>query len=373
MTRGKPCSLAPAAALLAVLGAGCGKKLPPLPPLQAIPARVEPLTVSQQATDAVLRFPYPTKTVAGAPLDGLTRVTLFRETVPAAPGAPPPPPAEGPAREREEKLFLSRAERLGDLGRAELDEATVGGELLVRDPLHALFAEKRLGRVFLRYAVTATRDRRSVSQLSPIVSLKPLVPPGAPQALSAVVEASRVCLEWKAPVEMLDGSLGVTVAAYAVYRRDDVPGSDPVYDEPVGLASRGPFFVDEAVSAGRRYVYTVRAAPAPGPPFVLGPPAEEVLADTRDVFPPPAPEGLLLLRETGGVRLVWSPVRSGDLDGYRVYRRAADGSLTPLAPRVAETTYFDAGAAPEAAYAVTAVDKAGNESPRAEAAPEARR
>lgn len=373
MRRRTPRPWVPVAALLAALGTGCGKKLPPLPPLQVIPARVEPLTVSQQATDAVLRFPYPRKTVTGAPLDGLTRVTLFREIVPAPQGAPPPPPAEGPAKEREEKLFLARAERLGNLGRAELDEATVGGELVVRDPLHALFAEKRLGRVFLRYAVTATRDRRSVSPLSPIVAMKPLLPPGPPLTLAAVVEASRICLEWKAPVEMLDGSSGVHVAAYAVYRRDDVPGSDPVYDQPVGVATRGPFFVDEAVSPGRRYVYTVRAAPAPGPPFVLGPPAEEVLADTRDVFPPPVPQGLLLLRETGGVRLVWSPVQAGDLDGYRVYRRGAGGSLSPLAARVTETSYFDAGAPPDASYAVSAVDKAGNESPRAEAAPEERR
>ena len=53
---------------LASAAAACGKKLPPEAPLQVIPARVEPLEVVQEGTDAVLRFPYPSRTVLGTSL-----------------------------------------------------------------------------------------------------------------------------------------------------------------------------------------------------------------------------------------------------------------------------------------------------------------
>jgi hypothetical protein len=65
--------------------------------------------------------------------------------------------------------------------------------------------------------------------------------------------------------------------------------------------------------------------------------------------------------EAAGTRLVWNPSLAGDLAGYRVYRlegerrvRIADGLKDPL--------YFDAGEKGRT-YGVTAVDKAGNESP----------
>ncbi len=363
---------AAATASLALLIAGCGKKLPPMAPLQVIPARVTPLRVTQEASDAVLRFPFPSRTNAGEPLSGLTKVTVYRELLPAVAGAPAPPPPEGEARPREEKLFLQRAERVMELSRAELDEATVGRELVVRDSLSQLFASGRLGKVFLRYAVTATRDARRVSELSPLVALRPLLPPGPPRDLLATVEERRVCLDWKPPVEMLDGSLFVTAKAYAVYRRDALEGPDGVYEEPVAVVKH-PLYIDEAVVPERRYLYTVRAAPAEARPLVLGPPAVEALADTRDVFPPPVPEGLVVLRETEGVRLVWSPVLAGDLDAYRVYRRGGgEKELRLLAPRVTDTTFFDPKAPEGAAYAVSAVDRSGNESGKVTAAADRR-
>jgi hypothetical protein len=95
-------------------------------------------------------------------------VTVFRELIPAPPGARAPEPPDGAAeREREEKLFRQRAETIRDLPREALDAVTVGSELVVRDPMLPLFLEKRIGRVFLRYGVTATRDRKRVSSPLP--------------------------------------------------------------------------------------------------------------------------------------------------------------------------------------------------------------
>ena len=335
----------------------------PEAPLLVIPARPEPLRVTQEAGDVVLRFPFPAKTVQGAPLTNLTRVTVFREIVPAPPGARAPAAAtEAAEREREEKLFRQRAEAIRELPREALDEVTVGSEIVVRDSMLPLFLEKRLGRVFLRYGVSATRDRKRASPLSPLVAIVPRVPPSEPRGLVATVEEGRVCLEWLPPAGMLDGTTPAAVAGYSVYRRDV---SEEMYDEPIGVAARPPF-VDANVAPGRKLVYTVRAAPTAERPAVLGPAADETLADTRDVFPPRTPEGLLVLAEEGGNRLLWNPSLARDLAWYRVFARDGEGEWRRLAEGLTDPSYYDAGAPRGRRYGVTAVDAAGNESPRGE-------
>ncbi len=319
--------------------------------------------MSQEGGDVVLRFPFPTKTVQGTPLTNLTRVTVLREVVPAPAGARAPEPAKAAAdREREEKLFRQRAEVVRELDRAGLDEVTVGSEILIRDSMLPLFIEKRLGRVFLRYGVTATRDRKRVSPLSPLVSIVPRVPPAEPLALVATVEEGRVCLEWLEPATMVDGTSPATVEAYAVYRREE---AEEAYDAWIGVSPGSPY-VDQTVLPGKRYLYTVRAAPSRDLPPVLGPAGDEVVADTRDVFPPKAPDGLIVLAEEAGNRLVWNPVLSRDLTGYRVWARDGAGAWRLLADGLPEPSYYDAGAPRGRRYGVTAVDAAGNESPREE-------
>lgn len=354
---------APLLLLAAALAAGCGRKIAPEAPLLVLPARPEPLRVTQEGSDVVLRFPFPSKTVQGTPLTNLTRVTVWREIVPAPAGArAPEPPKEAAERERQEKLFRQRAEAIRDLPREALDEVTVGSELVVRDPMLPLYVEKRIGRVTLRYGVTATRDRKRVSPLSPLVSILPRVPPAEPRGLSATVEEGRVCLEWLEPEGMLDGTTPASVAGYAVYRRDAAEDS---YGEWIGVAVRSPF-VDEGAPPGRRFVYTVRAAPTADLPPVLGPAADEVLAETRDVFPPKAPDGLLVLSEEGGNRIVWNPALARDLAGYRVFARDGEGAWVLLADGLADPSFYDRGAPRGRRYGVTAYDAAGNESPREE-------
>ncbi len=348
------------AVVLALAAAGCGRKLPPQAPLLVLPARVEPVRISQEGSDVVLRFPYPTVTNAGEPLTNLTKVTVLREVQGAREGQKPPaPPADSAARERDERLFRQRAETVAELSRADLDAATVGGDLVVRDPLVPLYREQRIGRVLLRYAVTATRDRKRVSPLSPIAAIVPRVPPDRPLRVVATVEEKRVCLDWWPPAAMLDGATPATVAGYAVYRR---ALSDEEYDDkPLGVAIGPLSYVDETAGSGRLYAYTVRAAPVADVPLILGPAADEVLVSTKDVFPPPAPEGLLVLAEAGGTRLVWNPSLAGDLAFYRVY--VLDGGKRMLLQdHLKDPLWFDAGASGRT-YGVTAVDASGNESP----------
>jgi len=137
--------------------------------------------------------------------------------------------------------------------------------------------------------------------------------------------------------------------------------------DPIAVVKDVTSYVDESVHPDRKYLYTVRGAAAAETPLLLGAPADEVLADTADVFPPPAPDGLLVLTEQGGVRLVWNPVLVPDLAGYRVYRKESGlPAWTKVADGLKETVFFDGAAGPGVQYGVTAVDLSGNESSRAE-------
>ena len=351
--------------LAALVLHACGKKLPPQAPLQVVPARPAALSVAQEGTEVVLRFPYPRQTVTGEALTDLTKVTVYRELVAARPGMKPPPPPEGPARAREEQTFLLRAEKVLEMSRAEMDDATVGSEVVARDSLLPLLEEGRLGKVFLRYGVAATRGAKGAGDLSPLTSILPAIPPGNPIHLTSEVEDRRVCLSWLSPVDMLDGTRPPKVAGYVVYRRKP---DEEEYGPPLGIALHAPLFVDETAQSNQRYLYTVRATSIRELPLVLGPPADEILVDTKDVFAPPAPEGLLVLVEAGANRVLWNPVLSPDLAGYRLFRREPDGTWRLLAENLKEPSYVDERAPKDAAYGVTAVDTSGNESRRAEAA-----
>ena len=199
-----------------------------------------------------------------------------------------------------------------------------------------------------------------MSELSPIAAIVPRVPPDRPLRVVPVVEESRVCLDWWPPAAMLDGSTPTVVAGYAVYRRD--AAEEEFDDQPIGVAIGALSYVDAAARPDHAYVYTVRAAPVAEVPLVLGPAADPVAVSTKDVFPPPAPEGLLVLAESAGTRLVWNPSLARDLAFYRVYRlrgRLPDASRgLPEGPALLRRGGRRAGT-----YGVTAVDKAGNESP----------
>ena len=84
-----------------------------------------------------------------------------------------------------------------------------------------------------------------------------------------------------------------------------------------------------------------------------------------DTFPPAAPTGLKTIPSEGAITLIWNPNTEGDLAGYIVLRASVPaGVLTPLTPVPIQLTTFRDTVARGArfAYAVKAIDKAGNAS-----------
>ena len=92
------------------------------------------------------------------------------------------------------------------------------------------------------------------------------------------------------------------------------------------------------------------------------PPGCTVLKDT---FAPAPPTGVTAVASEGAINLIWTPGPERDLAGYRVLRATLPaGDLQPVTPQtITESSFTDrVQAGVRYAYAVQAIDTAGNAS-----------
>lgn len=105
---------------------------------------------------------------------------------------------------------------------------------------------------------------------------------------------------------------------------------------------------------------------------IAGTPSETYILNTRDVFPPAVPTGLVAVASPDEhvIDLSWAPNTESDLAGYIVYRREAGSTAAPTRISPAQTipgpAFRDttAVAGRVYAYSVSAIDQDKNESQR---------
>jgi len=363
--------------LALAIGAACGKKGDPQPPVPRGPHAIADLKVEQEGLDAVLAFSYPDRLLSGLPLTDLAAIEIYRVTDPPPTLVSPAPAPSGPAPKTDEapaagarrtalnarlaeEAFYREAKKIDTLPIAALAQRTRGASILYRDPLGTLLASGKAPSL-LGYAVVAVRRGGERSPLSNAATLAPDIPPGPPIILAVTSEESRICLEWSEPDSDDLGRRPAKVGGFFVYRRtlDEDEYGPPLNNIPIV----GTSFID-APPPFARLVYTVRAT-LPDKPKIEGPPAIEAGVDHRDIYPPSAPARLDALSEGKLVRLVWDPVAAGDLAGYAVYRAEGTGEFTRLTPDLVKESFFNDTTAQSGRryrYVVKAVDTTGNES-----------
>lgn len=129
----------------------------------------------------------------------------------------------------------------------------------------------------------------------------------------------------------------------------------------------GHEWTDSAVENGKSYDYQVQALVDLGNQKVAESELSEIKSQTyEDKFPPAAPTGLQADPTPNSVALVWESNTEPDLAGYRVYRSVGDRPFEKVADVNAVPSYSDnmIEHGKTYHYAVTAIDKANNESNR---------
>ncbi len=147
-----------------------------------------------------------------------------------------------------------------------------------------------------------------------------------------------------------------------VYRRNPLAKfGAPIQSTPQAANA----FLDRTVALGESWCYAVTTVVATDPAVESAPSNESCLA-VKDITPPAPPAGVSALAREDAVEVSWSPSAEADLAGYRIYRAEEGGQPARVAEAPAtETSWRDTAAGQGAPryYAVSAYDKAGNESP----------
>jgi len=200
------------------------------------------------------------------------------------------------------------------------------------------------------FAVRFRSVKGHLSEFSNSVTTEPGPAPSVPANLKVDVEEDRLVVTWDSPP-----SPDAPVVGYLVDFSQFVPDNR---------------LVKQDFEFGKEYTVVVQSVSRLQRPLILSGPSAPLTFVPKDVFPPPAPINLQAVAVSGGVQLIWDPVDAKDFFGYRVYRRSAAGTFEPIAEPIQVNRFFDEHPLPGVinVYAVTSLDRSGNES---EKSPEA--
>ena len=346
--------------LCLILVAGCGKRRPPLPPVERVQQRTEFLSGAQQGNEVILSWPSPQRNAPDSSVQSIRRIDVYR--LAEKPGAP---------LALTEDEFAARATVVGSVTYEQLQ--TAGDTITYRDVLELAGQPTRL-RYASRY-VNASGQRAAFSNF---LSIEPAARIAKAPALASppkVLEDS-ITLSWQPPAANIDNSTPVNLLGYNVYRTDESQtesGNQPLNEKPITLTE----YVDKSFQFGNHYRYVVRAVSlGTGGAQVESLNSNEVSVSPLDTFAPAAPERpSVAAPEPSSARLAifFAANKETDIAGYNIYR-----STDPDLPKpnwtklnstlLTRTTYQDDKVEPGKTYYyyIRAVDKAGNISPPSE-------
>jgi hypothetical protein len=231
----------------------------------------------------------------------------------------------------------------------------------------------RTTRVYV--GVTVTTKGRNAASAHAVVSM--LDVPPVPDMPKVTYDEKDVTIAWPAvqvglaPSTSTDEVLTSTVVgvsvptvSYNVYEVSDA--SPPTLTRLTGNPVKVPRHSVPRADWGERRCYAVRAFVTLEDASLEGNESESACVTLTDSFPPAAPQGLQAVPSDGAISLIWDANAESDVRGYIVLRGPVSAeTLEPLISEpIQETSFQDhTQSGVRFAYAVCAVDAAGNRSP----------
>jgi hypothetical protein len=340
--------------------AGCASPGEPVARKPPVAQAVTDLDAKQTANSVLLTFSLPTETVDRRPLTHPLAIEIYRGI-----GAT--------AADSETHMSL-----LATIPSGEVNQYATEGHVRYVDPLTAQdFAQQNLASVSYSIRTRASEKEDSKSSNVTYLLIRPAFEPVSD--LKAQVTEPAIVLTWTAPGKTLTGSTP-PVTGYRLYRAETAETSSGAVSKPPLVRigeSQSLTFEDAQFEFGKTYVYSVRSVAGSGAEALESADSNLVTIAPRDTFPPAAPLGLVVAvvphqgDTPAHLEFSWAISPETDVAGYNVYRGEQAGARgTRLNTELLLTPAFrDMNVQPghRYFYAVTAVDRSGNESPASEA------
>jgi hypothetical protein len=366
MTR-SPALLTLASCLVAyALVAGCAAPGEPTARHPVVPVAVTDLAARQYGEAFTLTFTLPTRSMDHEALAEHPTIEIYRAGL---------PPGASANKKTEWRLAYT-------IPSEQVDAYLTGERVEFSDPLTPEGVARAAGSSFaykVRTRAVKTRD----SEDSNVAAARIYPAPEAPLDVRVNVTEPALVVTWaEAAVPP-----GASSRAYRVYRgvlpspqEKSTPAPSQAKNKaPLELAGSSPSteFRDTHFEFGTPYVYSVRSVAQYGADFVESADSAPVQVTPRDTFPPAAPTNLEITivpatnQAPAYIELAWAISPEADLAGYAVYRSNAEDSpgeriTTEILP---SPTFRDISVLPGRRYyyRVSALDRAGNESPSSSA------
>jgi hypothetical protein len=404
---------------IGLLAAACGKKGPPLAPLNMAPEAPGAVVARRLGDTVYLQMIVPSKSSLGAGPYSIDHLDVYAVTLapgavmpanrdllkpehvvaklPVAPSEDPeaaePDTAEKRPRPGETMTFVETLtpallvpQEIGPAPRVEKPpkppktpktgpiEPTATPPAVPPPPV-GLLVLTRL------YVVQGVSSKRHSGQPSARVAVPLLEAPAAARAGATppTWNETSVTVTWQPPASTSDEEPGVRYNVYAVPAAGSPSASaKPPADKPASATAddarvvapaplnaqplNATTFVRDGAAPGKEQCFVVRSVLTVGLAQIESEPSDPICVTPRDVFPPAAPKNLQAVGSTGVVNLIWDANTEADLAGYLVLRGEAPGdTLQPVTPApIKETRYQDRAVKPGVTYfyAIVAVDRA---------------
>ena len=342
---------------------GCGKRRPPLPPVERVQQRTELLSGAQQGNEVILSWPAPQRNAPDSSVQSIRRIDVYR--LAEKPGA---------SLALTEDEFAARATLVGSVTYDQIK--TAGDTLTYHDALELGGQPTRL-RYAIRY-VNASGQRAAFSNFLTIEPAARIARPPTLQSPAKVTEDA-ITISWTPPAANIDDSTPVNLLGYNVYRMDE--SQNELSQTPINSALvSGTSYVDQHFKFGNDYRYLVRAVSlGTGGAQVESLNSNSIEVPARDAFPPAPPERPSIAPDPSFERLAifFAANKETDIAGYNIYRSTDPNlpkqSWTKLNPELLTRTNFRDDKVESGKtyyYYIVAVDNAGNVSQPSEVASE---
>ncbi len=348
--------------LIACVAVGCGRRRPPLPPIERVQQRTENLSGMQRGNQIILSWPAPFRNAPDQSVQSIRRIDVYRlAEKPTAPLT------------LTEEEFSARSTLVGSVTYEQIKNAT--DTLTYTDALELAGEPARL-RYAVRY-VNAAEQRAAFSNFLLIEPSPKVAQPPTVTSTGKEVSENAITITWQPPTANVDGSTPVNLLGYNVYRIDESQSEKGLAPINTSLVS-GTQSADTNFRFGENYKYVVRSVSlGTGGGQVESLNSNALSVSPRDTFAPSPPEGITIAAAPGRLSIFFPANPEPDVVGYLIYR-STDPDLpkdrwTKLTPSpVTRTTFQDENveAGKRYYYYLTAIDQAGNVSAPSEAVSE---